>query len=500
MTALAAVRPRRAEVTAKSPARQQTDLALGYLLLVAVTCGMAMVGLGALARPFYMLAGAGFAWFTMRRSPWLYLSATLWFWLVTAFVRRFIDWRTGFNATDIILATPNLMTLFMLKDILTAPGLLSKRELRPGLAVAAAVSYGLCVSFFRGDVVPGAVAAADWLSPLFYFFYIVAHSKQIGWLEPHVRRFLLLSMTVMIPYCFVQYFYLPNWDAYWMIASNMVVLGQPFPMSFRVFGTTNNPTFLANWAGVCILLAPHLRSKIMTALVPFVIFVLLLTLVRAVYVSLALTLVVSVVLGRGQALKPMLMAAVVLATLFASSAMVNPIVSDQITKRIESMQKLDGDDSAQARKLLYQQMPELINDHPLGIGIGALGRGATVAGGEGFVNVNSTLLASYLALGWIAGTVYIGGLLLATGQAFAAAWRYRSSLILAFACAALSCLAMFPFGTVSNFTAALLWLWLGCATALSIRYRIASRRNGLNASLNHDFISEPAYARQMVSP
>ncbi len=227
--------------TFKSPARQQVELALAYLALLVVVCTMVLAGLGALARPFYMLAAAGFAWFTLRRSPWLYISATLWFWLMTAFIRRFIEWRTGFNPTDIILATPNLMMLFMLRPILTSPGLLRRRELGPGLAVAAAVIYGICVSFFRGEVVSGAVAAADWLAPTFYFFFVVAHTNDAGSLEPHFRTFLPLILGVTVPYGLYQYFYLPAWDAQWMIESQMGSIGKALPMELRVFGTTNNP-------------------------------------------------------------------------------------------------------------------------------------------------------------------------------------------------------------------------------------------------------------------
>ncbi len=392
MTALA-VLPRR-RVGAGTPARQQAGLALAYLLLVAVVCAMSLAGLGTVARPFYMLAGLGFAGFTMRRSPWLYLTATLWFWLVTAFVRRFIEWRAGFNATDVILATPNLMMLFMLKDILTAPGLLARRELGPALAVAAAISYGICVSFFQGDVVPGAVAAADWLAPLFYYFFIAAHSDEAESLEPHLRAFLPLIMGVTVPYGFFQYFYMPDWDAQWLINSALKTSGAPAPMEVRVFGMTNSPVFLALWTGTCVLLAPLLRSKVLNALVPAAALLLVLTLVRAAYGSVTVGLLAAAVLGRGQAFKPLLLGAAVLVTILASLAIVSPIVASHVTARLDSLQNLGTDDSALARQKLYAETPDLIDSHPLGIGIGAIGRGAVASGGQDYVHVDSGPLAA----------------------------------------------------------------------------------------------------------
>lgn len=466
MTAGVAASSRRA-VTAPSPVRQQVDLALVYSALVAVVAGLAVVGLGTVARPIYMLCGVILAWYCLRRSPWLYLSATLWFWIMTAFVRRLIEWRAGFNATDVILATPNLMGLFMLQPILTAPGLLARREVGPGLVVAAAVTYGLCISFFRGDVMPGAVAAADWLAPLFYFFFIVAHADKADTLEPHLRVFLSLGLCVTALYGIVQYFFLPEWDSKWMMASEMQSIGRPFPLEVRVFGTTNNPGFLAVWLGVCVLLAPFLRSRVLTILAPVAAFVLLLTMVRSVYGSVMLALLALLLMGRGHVFKPLSFIALVMVVLCASLAVMDPVAAEKIVSRFQSVQDLEGDDSAQTRKMIYEQTPEIIDGQPFGLGIGAMGRGAAATGNVDMIAVDSGPLASYLALGWVGGSVYILGLLFAAGQALVAARRHPSPLVLAFACAALCPLGMFPLVNVIGFSGTMMWICLGCAVALS---------------------------------
>ena len=466
MTARAVAWPGRA-VAAPSPTRQQLDLALAYCALVAVVAALAVVGLGVVARPLYMLGGVFIAWFSLRRSPWLYLSATMWFWLVTAFVRRLIEWRAGFNATDIILATPNLMGLFMLRPILTSPGLLARREVGAGLFVAAAVVYGLCVSFFRGDVVPGAVAAADWLAPMFYFFFIVAHSDKADTLEPHLRIFMLLGLCVTVPYGLIQYFFLPEWDAKWMTSSELRSIGQPFPMEVRVFSTTNNPSFLAVWLGVCVLLAPFLRGRMLSVLAPAAAFVLLLTLVRAVYGSLVLALLTALLLGRGHVAKPLSVVVLVIAMLCASLAVMDPVAADKLVSRLQSFSDLEGDDSAQVRKMIYEQTPEIIDSQPFGLGIGAMGRGAAATGNEDMIAVDSGPLASYWALGWVGGSVFMLGLAFAAGQALAAARRHQSPLVLAFACAAICPLGTFPFVNVVGFSGTMMWICLGCVAVLS---------------------------------
>jgi hypothetical protein len=104
-------------------------------VLLAATVGLLLLGVaalsasgaGAVARPLFMLAALAIALAARRRSPWLYLDATLWFWLITALVRRLIEWRSGYVASDIVLATPNLTALLIVPDILTCRGLLARR-------------------------------------------------------------------------------------------------------------------------------------------------------------------------------------------------------------------------------------------------------------------------------------------------------------------------------------------------------------------------------------
>ena len=455
----------------KSPARQEVELALAVLALIAATCALGLVGLAAAARPLYLSGAVGVAWFAMRRSPWLYLSATLWFWLLTAFVRRVIEWHSGFQPTDLILGTPNLVALLMVAPVMTAPGLLARRGLGPGLIVTVSMVYGLCVSFLRGDILAAAVAAADWLTPLLYFFYVVAQGDRADSLQPHLRTFMLLALGVTVPYGLVQYFFLPEWDSAWMINSEMTAVGLPFPLEVRVFGTTNHPGFLAIWLGFGVLLAPFLRSKTLVALVPAAVFLLVLTLVRSVYGSVALALAASVLLGRGQqVLKPLATVALALLALTASLAAVSPVVAEKIVARFETMQHLDEDSSAQTRRLIYQQTPNIIDKYPLGLGLGALGRGAVASGTNyDLVNVDSGPLAAYLALGWVGGSAYMVGLLLAAVQSLAAARRHRSPLVLAFACAALCPLGTFPFINVINFDGVVMWICFGFTAVLGAR-------------------------------
>ncbi len=134
--------PRVAEAGADpTAARDEVKLALAIAGLLVVVVGLSVVGAGTIARPLFMLAAMVFAFQAKRRSPWLYLNTTLWFWLITAFVRRMIEWRGGFNSLDIVLVTPNLTALLIVPDILNTRGLLTRRGVGYALVLTACVLY-----------------------------------------------------------------------------------------------------------------------------------------------------------------------------------------------------------------------------------------------------------------------------------------------------------------------------------------------------------------------
>ena len=190
-------------------------------MLVVVAIGvvaslMAHSGLGMPARMFFFAGGLGVAFYYIRRSPWLYVMVCFWFWTLAPCFRRVVDFYVGFDPTSIMLATPSFMTLFTLKAVFRSGSLLRLRSGRIGLLLAVPICYGLFVNFVMGDVLPGAVAAADWLVPLLYYFYFLTLSERIAEAEEHFRIFLTLNLAVIVIYGLNQYFAPTEWD----IASN----------------------------------------------------------------------------------------------------------------------------------------------------------------------------------------------------------------------------------------------------------------------------------------
>jgi hypothetical protein len=328
----------------------------------------------------------------------------------------------------------------------------------------------LFVNFVMGDVLPGAVAAADWLVPLLYYFYFLTLSERIAEAEEHFRIFLTLNLAVIVIYGLNQYFAPTEWDIAWIQDSGLVELGGPLPFTIRLFSTLNMPGPLAAWVSTIMLLALHFRTKLMLLVLPAAGILLLLTLVRSVLGTTAVGLIVAILFGRANVFwsvaKSVTLLTMVIGGIGAVVLVTDPDLSDRVVSRFDTLNRLEYDVSAEARRATYAAAPAELDEHPLGTGIAALGRGAVVAG-RGQVVIDAGPVAIYLALGWIGGTSYIIGIIWITLQTIAGARVSGSAAGLALAAATIANLSGLAFNNAMGIQAAILWACAGYANAIA---------------------------------
>ena len=431
---------------------------------------LARLGAGALSRLFFIAAASASAWIYIRRSPWDYLTLTFWFWTLTPLARRLIDYGTGFDPVNYVLGTPNLLALFMLKDILTSSEL-RRREAVVGLLILLPILYGLGVSFVQGDILPGIAGSADWIAPLLYYFYILANWRDIHAAEMPFRAFFAANGAVLVLYGIYQYFSPMPWDVYWVLASGLTSIGHPVPYDLRIFSTTNSPGVLAIWLGALLLLWLEFRTNITVLLVSATCLLLLMTLVRSVLGTMALGLLLACFMGRAGIMKVVGVALVAVVLVGGVASVANPDMTDRLMARLDTLNDLSTDYSALQRQALYRAAPALIDNNPLGVGIGGIGRGAVASQNVEMVSIDSGPIAIYLTLGWIGGSMYLAGIVLILGQALLAARTTRSPAALALAVAATASAGNLIFANMTGLFAATVWTCTAYAAALGIRDR-----------------------------
>jgi hypothetical protein len=457
----------RAVKSDKLPAWQQPAIVLA---IVGATCAMSLVGLGAVARYFYMLAAFVVCGFYIKRHPWHYLTMTFWLWTVTPFARRFIDFHAGYDPASLMLGTPNFVAIFMFKSIFTSRDLLRQRESAVGLFLLVPLLWGMSVSLVSGEIFPALASGADWIGPLFYYYFFLANWRRIAEAEAPFLEFVTLNTVVMAGYALLQFISPQPWDVSWVINSGMVVIGHPVAYEIRVFGTLNSPGHLALWLSTLLLLALHFRTKLTPIAIPLAAIVLMLTLVRSAAGSVVLGLIVAAFMGRQGIFKVFGMVVLAGVLSVAGLSVFNPEVTDRLAARFDTVSDLGNDTSARAREEIYASGPALMDAVPFGTGIGGVGRGA-VAQSTTPIIIDAGPLEVFVALGWVGGAVYLIGFFVLMIQAVMAARASRSSAALALAVSVVAGSSILVFSNIGGFVAATLWTCAAYAATLGLAAR-----------------------------
>jgi hypothetical protein len=443
---------------------------LEIAVLVALVSGLAAAHLGAVARPLFVVGALLLAVRAIRKSPWEYLTLSLWFWSISPFVRRVVDYYGGFQGQSIILIAPNVLAVLMIPPLLTTTQLLKRRESIPGVMLLGPVLCGLAVSFFKGEIFPGIIACIDWLIPLLYYFYLIELTPRIDEGEAYFKAFVPLNLGIVGLYGVYQCFDVPAWDMQWVVNVKLFTMaGSDALFKVKPFSMLNSPGTCAAWVSTLILLSLHFRNKLSVVVLPAALFFLALTQVRANLAAVIFGLAIAMFSGHKQIMKSLLVFVAVLAMVVGILSAIDPRIAETLAGRF-TVSNLSDDQSAEARKELYRSMPDLLEKYPLGIGIGGIGRGA-VAGANGntdadFVSVDGGPVAIYLGLGWVPGTVYLVGLFVVVGAALLAAKRSRSPPALALAITALGELATLPFTNLVGLQGLIIWLPAAYAIAI----------------------------------
>ena len=459
-------------------------------LIVAVAILLAKAGLGGISGSFFIVATMAAGYVQIRQSPWTFLVFSLWIWTLTPFTRRVIDFYHGFDPTSVILGAPNLLCLLMLGDILVSRSLPRLRESATGLLLLAPIGYGLAVSFVQGMVVPGLVGAADWIAPMLYYYFLLAHASKVTALEQPLRAFLTLNMFVVGCYGLLQYLSPPGWDVAWLTnsgiatAGNAMAGGRAIAYQIRVFTTLNSSGLAAPWLVMLLLLSMYFRTAATPILAAICLVVLFTTLVRQSLGALLAGLVLVFLLGGARLLRPLalsVIAAFLIAGVLIAS---NPTMEQHLIARFNTVNDLGDDDSALTRLAIYRSALGWIDDHPLGLGIWALGRGAVTVKDADMISIDSGPLAIYLSLGWVAGSVYLAGFVAVLAQAAHAFRRSRSEAALVAAISAFAGGLGLIFGNVIGLLGVVIWLCAGYASALGIAARLASDKQRQSVTLS----------------
>ena len=458
------------------PPRQHAFLArnnvfalyLQLALLGGLTFLLGRAGIGAVRYAFIggCVALGYQAW---RQGPARHLEISIILFVWAPFLRRVVDFSAGFDPSGFMLVGPTLALLPPCADLyawLVAGSL--KRDtgmIWPYVLMGFCLLYGLSLSIAGGDMLPAALGLAKFVPSMLYGLWLVARGGE----EPNVidgaTRGFLIAMPAAGLYGIYQYFYLPDWDSFWMTMTASIndAQGLAEAEKVRVFGPMNSAESLGHFCTAAILLIGFSRRTWLSLLlcVPIVT-ALLLCSYRTAWIGLAVGIIYCALQGSTRR-----RAVLISIWIVAGAAVILATTSfgDKVVDRIASFEAPSTDGSGQARWDEYVAIAEHPEQVLVGLGIGGLGPFGDFQPRQSII-VDGIVIDAIMLMGLIGGSLYLLALLWASMQGMSATFRASDPRAVAAAAIIVANLVAIPLASITRGEVGFLfWTFVGAATA-----------------------------------
>lgn len=344
----------------------------------------------------------------------LLLPYTLLIWVVSPEIRRIVDWTIqSYTETSIISLIPYCVSLTLLLPIVKNIKLIDRRVSMILKILAVALIYGFCIGFFKYRF-SSVYDLLNYIVPFLAFVYVSVSNFDSDVRDKWLKSFSFLAVIVA-SYGIYQYLFLPPWDKFWMISSEMNSIGLPEPQKFRVFSLLNSPGPAGVFLGLALAIMTvqkRWRSFGIFGMM-IVAFALLLTLVRVGWIAYVVMVAAYFIRSHLKSKMNLLALAVLI---FLAYTFILPILpgANNVTARIETLGSLEEDHSFNERLNFSSNIISQLFSNPVGRGLGSSGLGAKltnntdtlVAFDNGYLNILYTF-GLPLGLGVIATLIYL---------------------------------------------------------------------------------------------
>jgi hypothetical protein len=298
------------------------------------------------------------------------------------------------------------------------------------------------------------VRTLDWATPILFSFHLVANWQRYPEYRQNIQRVFRWGVLVMGVYGVVQYLMPPQWDRFWMasLIEKGMFFGHPKPLGMRVFSTMPSPAPFAHamMAGLLLLLADQGIVRFFGAGFGYLAF--LLTLVRAAWGGWFLGFLIFSTSLKAKLQMRLIITVLVVGICAFPLTTVEPF-STVINSRLESFSNVKEDGSYQARAASYDRALSIVPFKPVGNGLGLPG-------------LDSAFLDVLIAMGWLGGIPYLGGLILLLFQVSQSLKRRFDPFLSATSAISLASVGMLVLNNVfTGSQGVILWSFLGIAVA-----------------------------------
>lgn len=376
---------------------------LGFVFLTAFGV---LIHAGGLFRLVFPAGAFLVAVFLYPRSPMLYLGFAWWVAFLAPFVRRLIDYQSGWVDPSPVLLAPFLVLMVTaLSFVRTLPRLYRQGGL-PFILAIAAVVYALLVGVIKQSPTAVIVPLLNWITPILFGCYLFVHWRDYPRYRQNLQHVFLWCVLLTGAYGVLQYLIAPEWDRFWLVNTKALAFGTPEPLGMRIFSTMNSPGPFATvmMAGLLLLFSSRSQWRFIAVTVGYLSF--LLSLVRSAWFGWAVGLITFI-----PTLKPKLQMRLVVSILVMAICVIPLINLEPFATVINS--RLNSLTSVSSNDVSYNDRLEGYNDF-LGQALSEIpgeGLGFTIAHGTIGSN-DSGILSIFFMFGWFGAIPYLGGIFL----------------------------------------------------------------------------------------
>lgn len=444
---------------------------MAILALVVFSALCIIVHAGNILRLAFPISTFVVGVFLYLRYPILYLGFTWWMWFLTPWVRRLIDYQSGWQDPSIVLLAPYLVTLVTVATFVRYLPHVYRTGL-PFILAVAGVLYGFFVGLINLPPTAVVVPFLDWLTPVLFGFHVFVNWRDYPKYRQNIERTFVWGVLITGAYGVWQYLVAPEWDRFWLInVANLglITFGKPEPLEIRVFSTmnANGPFAIVMMAGLLLLFNTRSLLRFPASAVGYLSF--LLSLTRAAWLGWFVGVLVFVT-----SVKPRLQIRLI-TTILMMVLCVLPLTTlepfnQAISSRFQTFSSAENDISYNERSDRYEQNINHALSEFVGKGLGGSGS-----------HIDSAVLDMLFSLGWIGTSLYLGGLILLmfnTLQCVAARFDAFASAARAIG---IGVFVQLVFGSVMlEVSGVVLWGFLGMVMAAQMYYQHQPQTNRIH--------------------
>lgn len=391
---------------------------LSYIVVLSFFCiSYFLAAVGSKSAEIYVLSSfvvsVSILWLSSRGDKPYYTKMYIYFllsvWLTSPFLRRINDFGSGWSDLNVYALAPLICTLVSLFFVNYAALKLQRFTLLWFLIFASLI-YSLFIGVLLNGVAASFYDFLNWSAPVVILLFIASNYRSYHYLTSGMANYITFFVFVLALYGVYQYYYLPNWDSFWIANAPMTSVGIALPMQFRVFSTLNSPMVFAPILSILFVIAMSSKSNLKQIALLFALLTLVLTFVRAAWLGLILMIFIKIILDSKS--NPFSVIKFSLAAFLASLSfgyfLLGTEAGEMFYRRLETILYVEDDVSYNARMEFFNSMLGYALTNFFGDGFGSIGRSAVLAQGMNIDTVfDNGFLELFVVLGWVGTLLYL---------------------------------------------------------------------------------------------